>query len=82
VLPGRAPSQGGAKVNYEMPSFPIYNQRTDVELSTGGSSYDVLNVTFIYIDFIYIDRFSCNTKAGSGARSRPAEPWSCCRSSF
>jgi multiple sugar transport system substrate-binding protein len=22
----------GAKVNYETPSFPIYNQRTDVEL--------------------------------------------------
>ena len=39
----------GAKVNYETPSFPIYNQRVDVELSTGGSSYDVLNVTFIYI---------------------------------
>ncbi len=39
----------GAKVNYETPSFPIYNQRMDVELSTGGSSYDVLNVTFIYI---------------------------------
>jgi multiple sugar transport system substrate-binding protein len=38
----------GAKVNYETPSFPIYNQRTDVELSTGGSSYDVLNCTFIY----------------------------------
>jgi multiple sugar transport system substrate-binding protein len=38
VLPGRAPAQGGAKVNYETPSFPIYNQRTDVELSTGGSS--------------------------------------------
>ena len=39
----------GAKVNYETPSFPIYNQRTDIELSTGGSAYDVLNVTFIYI---------------------------------
>jgi multiple sugar transport system substrate-binding protein len=39
----------GAKVNYDTPSFPIYNQRIDVELSTGGSSYDVLNVTFIYI---------------------------------
>jgi multiple sugar transport system substrate-binding protein len=37
----------GAKVNYDTPSFPIYNQRVDVELSTGGSSYDVLNVTFI-----------------------------------
>ena len=39
----------GAKVNYETPSFPIYNQRTDLELSTGGSAWDVLNVTFIYI---------------------------------
>jgi multiple sugar transport system substrate-binding protein len=39
----------GAKVNYETPSFPIYNQRIDIELSTGGSAYDVLNVTFIYI---------------------------------
>jgi multiple sugar transport system substrate-binding protein len=39
----------GAKVNYETPSFPIYNQRTDVELSTRGSAYDVLNVTFIYV---------------------------------
>jgi multiple sugar transport system substrate-binding protein len=38
----------GAKVNYETPSFPIYNQRMDVELSTGGSTYDVVNVTFIY----------------------------------
>lgn len=38
----------GAKVNYETPSFPIYNQRVDVELSTGGSAYDVLNVTFIF----------------------------------
>jgi multiple sugar transport system substrate-binding protein len=39
----------GAKVNYETPSFPIYNQRIDVELSTHGSAYDVLNVTFIYV---------------------------------
>jgi multiple sugar transport system substrate-binding protein len=38
----------GAKVNYETPSFPIYNQRVDIELSTKGSAYDVLNVTFIY----------------------------------
>jgi len=41
--------ESGAKVNYETPSFPIYNQRIDIELSTGGSAYDVLNVTFIYI---------------------------------
>jgi multiple sugar transport system substrate-binding protein len=39
----------GAKVNYETPSFPIYNQRIDVELSTHGAAYDVLNVTFIYV---------------------------------
>ncbi|HMR34219.1 MAG TPA: sugar ABC transporter substrate-binding protein, partial [Geminicoccaceae bacterium] len=35
----------GAKVVYDAPSFPIYNQRLDLELSTGGSAYDVCNVT-------------------------------------
>ncbi len=40
--------QTGARVNYENPALPIYNQRADLELSTHGSSYDVLNVTFIY----------------------------------
>lgn len=39
----------GAKVNYETPSFPIYNQRMDLELSTGSAAYDVINVTFIFI---------------------------------
>ncbi|RYG14622.1 MAG: extracellular solute-binding protein [Burkholderiales bacterium] len=38
----------GAKVNFDAPSFPVYNQRADLELSTKGSAYDVLNVTFIY----------------------------------
>ena len=38
----------GAKVNYDTPAFPVYNQRADLELSTGGSAFDVLNVTFIY----------------------------------
>ncbi|WP_018184379.1 ABC transporter substrate-binding protein [Kaistia granuli] len=38
----------GATVNYDTPSFPVYNQRTDLELSTGGAAYDVVNVTFIY----------------------------------
>ena len=38
----------GIKVNYDTPGFPIYNQRADLELSTKGSAYDVLNVTFIY----------------------------------
>ena len=31
-----------------MQAFPVYNQRTDLELSTKGSAIDVCNVTFIY----------------------------------
>jgi multiple sugar transport system substrate-binding protein len=38
----------GMKVSYETPAFPVYNQRADLELSTKGSAYDVLNITFIY----------------------------------
>lgn len=38
----------GAKVNFDTPSFPVYNQRADLELSTRGSAFDVVNVTFIY----------------------------------
>ena len=38
----------GARVNFDTPGFPVYNQRTDLELSTKGSAYDVVNVTFIY----------------------------------
>src|SRR4029450_12645532 len=38
----------GIKVNYATPGFPVYNQRADLELSTKGSGFDVLNVTFIY----------------------------------
>jgi multiple sugar transport system substrate-binding protein len=38
----------GIRVNYDTPGFPIYNQRADLELSTRGSAFDVLNVTFIY----------------------------------
>ena len=40
--------QSGMKVNFEQQAFPVYNQRMDLELSTGGSAYDVCNVTFIY----------------------------------
>lgn len=40
--------QTGAKVNYSTPSFPIYNQRMDLELSTKSAAYDVVNVTFIF----------------------------------
>ncbi|HEX5325959.1 MAG TPA: extracellular solute-binding protein [Acetobacteraceae bacterium] len=38
----------GIKIIFDIQAFPIYNQRMDLELSTGGSSYDVINVTFIY----------------------------------
>src|SRR5436190_9709881 len=38
----------GIKVNFTMQTFPVYNQRTDLELSTKGSAIDVCNVTFIY----------------------------------
>ena len=38
----------GIKVNFTMQAFPVYNQRTDLELSTKGSALDVCNVTFIY----------------------------------
>ena len=38
----------GARVNFNTQAFPVYNQRTDLELSTRGSSLDIINVTFIY----------------------------------
>lgn len=38
----------GIKVNFELQSFPVYNQRMDLELSTKGSGYDFCNVTFPY----------------------------------
>jgi multiple sugar transport system substrate-binding protein len=38
----------GAKIVYETPAFPIYNQRMDIELATKSSAHDVINVTFIY----------------------------------
>jgi multiple sugar transport system substrate-binding protein len=40
--------QSGMKVNFTTQAFPIYNQRADLELSTQGSAWDFLNVTFIY----------------------------------
>lgn len=41
-------STTGARVRFDTPSFPVYNQRTDLELSTRGAAFDVVNVTFIY----------------------------------
>ena len=40
--------QTGAKVNYDTPGFPVFNQRADLELSTRGAGFDVLNITFIF----------------------------------
>ncbi len=40
--------QTGMKLNFVTNAFPVYNQRTDLELSTKGSALDVINVTFIY----------------------------------
>jgi multiple sugar transport system substrate-binding protein len=41
-------AQTGMKVNFNTQAFPIYNQRVDLELATGGGAWDVINVTFIY----------------------------------
>lgn len=38
----------GIKVNLDLQAFPVYNQRADLELSTKGSAWDFLNVTFIW----------------------------------
>ena len=40
--------QTGMMVNLDLQAFPVYNQRMDLELSTGGSAYDFCNITFIY----------------------------------
>ena len=75
----------GIKVNFTMQAFPVYNQRTDLELSTKGSAIDVCNVTFIYSGrwigagwFTNLDTFTKDPKIhagrlGSGGfRRRPA----------
>jgi multiple sugar transport system substrate-binding protein len=41
-------AETGMKVDFQQQSFPIYNQRMDLELSTKGSAYDFCNLTFIY----------------------------------
>ena len=38
----------GMTVDFAPQAFPIYNQRADLELSTQGSAWDFLNITFIY----------------------------------
>ena len=75
----------GIKVNFNMQAFPVYNQRTDLELSTKGSAIDVCNVTFIYSGrwigagwLTNLDSFTKDTKYtpadwdAGGFRRRPA----------
>ncbi|NML43269.1 extracellular solute-binding protein [Ramlibacter sp. G-1-2-2] len=38
----------GMTVDLQVSAFPIYNQQADLELSSGGSSWDFCNVTFIF----------------------------------
>ena len=38
----------GIHVEFDVQAFPVYNQRMDLELSTGGSSYDIAVLTFTY----------------------------------
>src|SRR5271170_8137501 len=38
----------GIHVEFDVQAFPVYNPRMDLELSTGGSSYDVAVLTFTY----------------------------------
>src|ERR1700741_5539198 len=39
--------QTGMKVDLQLSAFPVYNQQANLELSSGGSAYDFVNVTFI-----------------------------------
>ena len=38
----------GIKVEMDTPSFLVYNQRADLELSTGSGAFDVMTLTFIF----------------------------------
>ena len=40
-------SETGMTVDLQLSAFPVYNQQADLELSSGGSSWDFCNVTFI-----------------------------------
>src|SRR5260370_17282679 len=37
----------GMKVELQLSAFPVYNQQANLELSSGGSAFDFVNVTFI-----------------------------------
>ena len=38
----------GIKVEMDTPGFIVYNQRADLELSTGSGAFDVMTMTFIF----------------------------------
>jgi len=38
----------GIQVEIDTPSFVVYNQRADLELSTGSGAFDVMTMTFIF----------------------------------
>jgi len=38
----------GIKVEMDTPGFVVYNQRADLELSTGSGAFDVMTMTFIF----------------------------------
>lgn len=39
--------QTGMKVDFQQQAFPVFNQRTDLELSTQGSAYDFCTISFL-----------------------------------
>jgi len=39
--------QTGMKVDLQLSAFPVYNQQANLELSSGGSAFDFVNVTFV-----------------------------------
>ena len=47
LLPG-VRGRDGHEGEFQQQAFPVYNQRTDLELSTKGSALDFSTVTFIY----------------------------------
>jgi multiple sugar transport system substrate-binding protein len=40
-------AQTGMNVDLQLSAFPVYNQQANLELSSGGSAFDFVNVTFI-----------------------------------
>lgn len=41
--------QTGMKVDLQLSAFPVYNQQANLELASGGSAFDFVNVTFILV---------------------------------